>query len=77
MDASMEMPTNWLPSLHSVSAVHLELEPDVSEDEQWLEEWTQDEVRQWQRDDPTLEQVIQWLDHSLERPDEEGYECRD
>ena len=74
-DALSRMPTQKCPRADcphctiSVSAVHLQ--PDGSEDGQWLEEWTQDEVRQWQRDDPTLGQVIQWLEHSPERPDEE------
>ena len=53
----------------SVNAVHLQ--PDGSEDVQWLEEWIQDEVRQWQRDDPSIGQVIRWLEKSPDRPDKE------
>ena len=73
-DALSRMPARKCPRTDcphctlSVSAVHLQ--PDGSEDEQWLEEWTQDEVRKWQRDDPTLGQIIQWLENSSEKPSE-------
>ena len=53
----------------SINAVHLQ--PDGSENVQWLEEWTQDEVRQWQREDPSIGQVIRWLEKSPDMPDKE------
>ena len=46
-------------------------EDEVLEDsgQDWLEPWTTDELRTWQREDPVLGTVIQWKEMLQERPD--------
>ena len=39
-----------------------------SGDEAWLEGWTLQELRQWQRADPVLGQIIEWLEQAPECP---------
>lgn len=40
----------------------------VDVDDDWLNTWSVDEVKNWQREDPVLSRVIQWLENSSDRP---------
>ena len=36
--------------------------------DEWLEPWTEEELKKWQSDDPILTHVIKWLKSSSDRP---------
>ena len=42
--------------------------PEAAETDEWLLGWTNQELSQWQRNDPVLSKVIKWLESSPERP---------
>ena len=42
--------------------------PEPAETDEWLLGWTNQELSQWQRNDPVLSKVIKWLESSPERP---------
>ena len=42
--------------------------PEPVETDEWLLGWTNQELSQWQRNDPVLSKVIKWLESSPERP---------
>ena len=42
--------------------------PEPAEPDEWLLGWTNQELSQWQRNDPVLSKVIKWLEPSPERP---------
>ena len=42
--------------------------PGPAETDEWLLGWANQELSQWQRNDPVLSKVIKWLEASLERP---------
>ena len=55
--------------IRPVSAINTDsAQPQGEASENWLEAWTQDQLKDWQRADPTLGQVIQWLEHSPQKP---------
>ena len=41
------------------------VEPDGDEHEKWLTGWTMEELKTWQRNDPDLGRVIDWLEQPL------------
>ena len=40
----------------------------IPDQNKWLEEWTLEELQNWQRADTAISQVIEWLESSQERP---------
>ena len=51
---------------HQIDAIIVE--PDGHEQEKWLTGWTMGELKTWQRNDPDLGRVIEWLEQSPNKP---------
>ena len=70
-DALSRMPTRKCPRSDCPQCslpvrVITETENETGQD--WLKGWTKEDIRQWQRDDPNLGQIIKWMEDSSWRP---------
>ena len=71
-DALSRMPTRKCPRSDCPQCslpVRVITETETETGQDWLEGWTKEDIRQWQRDDPNLGQIIKWMEDSSERPD--------
>ena len=55
-------------TVHQVSAIDSPSAGTWQADGEWLEPWTVDQLKDWQRADITLGQVVRWLERSPLRP---------